>query len=134
MEIAPVTAYDPDLLLMLQEEFNDEKKSMFAGTFHRFLAFDADNDFVINLEDVVPWLGFARKAVVKRLVVSHLTLGVHYIISGRNKEAIFLTVVGFKSLCMAVNTDTAKRVREYYINMERVLFKHIARVTEACAA
>jgi hypothetical protein len=36
---------------------------------------------------------------------------------GHNKEEILLTVHGFKQLCMAANTDKARRVRDYYISM-----------------
>ncbi|PNH03000.1 hypothetical protein TSOC_010985 [Tetrabaena socialis] len=43
---------------------------------------------------------------------------------GSNKEQILMTIHGFKQLCMAANTDKGRRVREYYISMEGILFEY----------
>ena len=44
--------------------------------------------------------------------------------AGLNKETIFLTVNGFKAFCMLAGTEKAKRVRQYYIAIENVLFEY----------
>ena len=41
-----------------------------------------------------------------------------------------LTVNGFKRLCMAAETDKAKRVREYYITMESVLLEYTRQLAD----
>ena len=41
-----------------------------------------------------------------------------------------LTVHGFKQLCMAANTDKARKVRDYYIAMEEVMFEYTKRKME----
>ncbi|PNH02597.1 hypothetical protein TSOC_011421 [Tetrabaena socialis] len=35
-----------------------------------------------------------------------------------------MTIYGFKQLCMAANTDKGRRVREYYISMEEILYEY----------
>jgi hypothetical protein len=42
---------------------------------------------------------------------------------GHNKEIIMLTPNTFKDFCMRANTQKAKDIRDYYVKMERVLFK-----------
>ncbi|PNG98982.1 hypothetical protein TSOC_015247, partial [Tetrabaena socialis] len=46
---------------------------------------------------------------------------------GSNKEHILLTIHGFKQLCMSANTEKGRRVREYYISMEEILFEYTRR-------
>ena len=50
---------------------------------------------------------------------------------GRPIETILLTLHGFKQLCMAAGTDKARRVREYYITMEGVLFEYTRQQLQA---
>ena len=42
-------------------------------------------------------------------------------IGGRPSQHIIMTEHGFEQLCMAANTDKARRVRDYYIAMEEVM-------------
>ena len=41
-----------------------------------------------------------------------------------------MTVHGFKQLCMAANTENARKVRDYYIAMEEVMFEYTKRKME----
>ena len=107
--------------------------------FHAYLQHDPRKDFVVDLDDVFQWLGFTRKDNAKVVVNKILREGIHYRAlllqpqeqttgrGGHNKECILLTIHGFKQLCMAANTDKARRVRDYYITMEEVLFEYTRR-------
>ncbi|PNH03856.1 hypothetical protein TSOC_010047 [Tetrabaena socialis] len=48
-------------------------------------------------------------------------------LGGRPNAQILMTIHGFKQLCMSANTDKGRRVREYYISMEEVLFEFTRR-------
>lgn len=49
---------------------------------------------------------------------------------GHNKEIIRMTIDSFKNLCMMANTEQGKRVRQYYIKMEKVMHDFIKRENE----
>ncbi len=112
-----------ELLDRLKAELRGDEQQLFLAGFHLYLQHDTRKDFVIDLDDVYPWLGFTRKDNVKRLLAKSLQEDVHYKISllrseervygGQNKEKVLMTVHGFKQLCMKADTDKARRVREY---------------------
>ena len=43
---------------------------------------------------------------------------------GINREQVLMTVKGFKKFCLAAGTEKARRLHEYYITMEEVLFEY----------
>ncbi|PNG99378.1 hypothetical protein TSOC_014845, partial [Tetrabaena socialis] len=125
-----------ELLALLRSELTGEEQQLFISCFASYLQYDSRKDFVVNLDDVYTWLGFTRMDSVKKLYTRHLTENVHYQVfhqlaetplGGSNKEQILLTIHGFKQLCMAANTDKGRRVREYYISMEEILFQYTSR-------
>ncbi|PNH01613.1 hypothetical protein TSOC_012493 [Tetrabaena socialis] len=136
---------DHDLLDILRSELTGQEQQLFITGFAAYLQYDTRNDFVINLDDVYTWLGFTCKNNTKRLVVKSLTEGVHYrsapilllpkeqqvndqiTLGGRPNEQILLTIHGFKQLCLSANTEKGRRVREYYISMEEILFEYTRR-------
>ncbi len=127
-----------ELLTMLKAELRTEEQQLFLQGFQLYLNHDARKDFVIDLDDVYSWLGFTRKDNAKRVVVRELQSGMHYktvtsafppIGGGQSRppEITLLTVHGFKQLCMQAGTDKARRVRDYYLTMEEVLFEYTKR-------
>ena len=133
---------------MLKEEMNTDAQRMFTDSFAKNLMSDPDRDFVIDVVDVLPFLGFSGKDKAKDCIMRHLKLNVHYKIEkkdtlghaprseqvsgtscsthgGHNRERIMLTVSGFKHLCMVAGTAQAMKVREYYLTMEKVVFMYL---------
>jgi phage anti-repressor protein len=94
--------------------------------------------FTINLEDVAYWLE-TRKADLKSLLIQYYLKNVDYIIiknllrdlpeqdakhGGHNKKLVLLTPDCFKMLCMRSKTKKADKVREYYIEIEKLIDKY----------
>ncbi|PNH12536.1 hypothetical protein TSOC_000505 [Tetrabaena socialis] len=152
MDLAMAT-HDEDLMALLRSELTGHEQQLFVTGFAAYLQYDPRKDFVVDLDDVYTWLGFTRKDSVKKLYTKHLTENVHYHVfrqlaetplggrfllrqkaeqkseprGGSNKEQILLTIHGFKQLCMSANTEKGRRVREYYIGMEEILFEYTRR-------
>jgi phage anti-repressor protein len=96
-----------------------------------------DTEFIINLENVWGWLGYAKKGNAKRLLVSCAEENVDYKLisdeskiigdaenaekAGRPTVDIFLTVDCFKSIFMMAKTEQAKLVRKFYLTLEKRL-------------
>ncbi|PNH02084.1 hypothetical protein TSOC_011967 [Tetrabaena socialis] len=125
-----------ELLDILRSELTGEEQQLFINGFAAYLHCDTRKDFVMDIDDVYAWLGFTRPDSLKKLYKKHLTEGVHFQVfrhlaenplGGRPKEQTLLTIHGFKQLCMAANTDKGRRVREYYISMEEILFQYTSR-------
>jgi phage anti-repressor protein len=43
---------------------------------------------------------------------------------GHNKETILLNVDTFKNFCLMASTENAKKIRNYYIKMENIMFQY----------
>lgn len=86
--------------------------------------------FIIDLEDVCFWLE-GRKDHLKDTLIDSYTKDFDYIIPfirkkafGRPIEVILLTSDCFKMLCMRSKTKKANQVRQYYIELEKLLDKY----------
>jgi hypothetical protein len=77
------------------------------------LKYDSNTDFVIDLDDVWKWVGFAQKVKATVLLEKHFILDKDYIKSlsqpgnqsehirgGHNKEIFMLNVSTFKRFCL----------------------------------
>ena len=142
-----VPGVEEDLLAQLHAELTGDEQLMFVEGFAVFLKYDARRDFVIDLEWLGSWLGFSNKADATKAVVKHLKEGTHYKFNiaaepeeeanpvvGDPSDHVLLTILGFKLLCMAANTENARKVREYYIAMEEIMFEYTKRKMEQHAA
>ena len=78
-------------------------------TLRQYIHHNAKKDFFIDLDNVYEWLGFAQKAHAVA-ALDFLVQDIHYKIVLRK---VLLTVNGFKRLCIAANTDKARRVLEH---------------------
>jgi phage anti-repressor protein len=149
MASTSVTEEGDELHALLKSELTGAEQQLFVDGFHAYMTYDARTDFVVNLDNVYEWLGFTRRDNAKRLVHKHLAYGVHFKTDfsgaslllrseeqtsdprgGHNKEDVRMTVHGFKQLCMAANTDKSRRIRDYYIAMEEVMFEYTKRKME----
>jgi phage anti-repressor protein len=123
-----------DLYEQLKANFNTIDENIFLKNFECYLKYDQDKDFVINLDNIVKYIGFSRKDNAKRLLVKFFTEKINYQVilstaeqkkNAHNKETILLTPNTFKEFCIKANTDKAHQIRLYYIKMENILFKYL---------
>lgn len=129
-----------EIYTRLCEEFATDEQLLFINNFHSYLMNDPDNDFVIDLDKAVKFIGFARKDHAKRLlnkVIEQDKVRIQRIQEvsnmhgGQNREKILLTTNAFKELCLCANTDTSKRIRQYYIKMENIFMRHLKEQLES---
>lgn len=87
--------------------------------------------FIIDLDDVAYWLE-SLKANLKITLKTSYIKDVDYIVikslllvnqdqAKHNKETILMTSETFKMLCMRSKTKKADKVRQYYINLEKLM-------------
>lgn len=123
--------FQTKLLSNIQEHFTDNQQQLFVASFYSYLNYNSKTDFVINLDDVWKWCGFSRKGNSKRILEKHFCKDIDYKIlllnsekqvhGGSNKEAVFLNIETFKSLCMLAGTSKSKEIRQYYLKLEELL-------------
>ena len=85
IEKNPVTKlsrkYNNLLLEKIQENFSTFEQQLFVSSFYCYLNFDKNTDFVVDLDDVWRWLGFASKFNAIRLIEPNFKLDVDYTIT-----------------------------------------------------
>ena len=102
---------------------------MYISHLFLYLNYHPINDFVINLENVWKFIGFANKGNAKRLLKHHFIENKDYKISffrsdkrkkqgGHDNETIMLNVNTFKKLCLKANTESSDKIHDYYIKLE----------------
>lgn len=145
------TLIDDNLTNILIRNFNTEDQKLFVQSFKMYLEHgDDDTKFVISLDDIWKWLGFARIDPCKRLLIKHfvekkdykIILGQHLNIQtllpqpveqnsdtenrgGHNKQTIMMTVNTFNKLCMKASTSRSNDICDYYVKMENVMYKYM---------
>jgi hypothetical protein len=82
----------------IKQRFNNDQQHLFVASFYTYLNYNSKTDFVIDLDNVWKWLGFARKDHCKRTLEKHFTKDIDYKIlllnseeqvhGGHNKETI----------------------------------------------
>lgn len=113
---------------------NSKINKKFIKDFFGFQKTDQFKDykpFTINLDDVAYWLE-SLKANLKSTLITSYIKDVDYIIikallipnheqPKHNKETIIITSDTFKMLCMRSKTKKADKVRQYYLNLEKLI-------------
>ena len=128
--------YQSEVLNKIKNEFGEFDQRVFLFNFYCSFNFDEENDFVIDLNQVWPWMGFTKKGHAKRLLEKEFEENVDYIIKtaspkreavslpqngGQNKERILLNVETFKLFCMTAKKPKAKLIRRYYVKLENLI-------------
>jgi hypothetical protein len=124
--------YQSNFVERIKENFNEDEQHLFAASFYCYLNHDAKKDFVVDLDDVWKWLGFARKDHCKRLLEKHFTKDNCYKIlippnggakshGGSVKESILMNVNTFKKLCLKAGTKKADEIHDYFLKLEETL-------------
>ena len=72
IESNPITKFSGDyqskLIEKVKKSFTNYEQQLFLSSFYCYLKYDSKNDFVIDLDNVWPWLGFSSKFNAKRLL------------------------------------------------------------------
>lgn len=126
--------YNVKLLTKIKANFSDFEQQMFLTSFYCYLKYHPTNDFVIDLDDVWKWLGFAQKVNAKTLLEKQFVIDKDYKKSlllqqkqkpvtkgGQNKEIFMLNIKTFKSLCLKAGTKKADEIHDYYMKMEEII-------------
>jgi hypothetical protein len=138
IENNPITklssTYQNKLLTKIKAKFNESEQQLFVASFYGFLNYDPNNDFVIDLDDVWKWVGFAQKVKATVLLEKHFIIDKDYKKSlyqpgkqsdhtrgGHNKEIFMLNVSTFKRFCLKAGTKKADSIHDYYIKLEGLL-------------
>ena len=121
------------LLKKIKERFSDEDQKIFISSFYCYLKYDQFKDFVVDLDDVWEWMGFARKDNAKRTLEKFFHKQIDYKLfaplsggakkgsGGHNSLKTLMCVNTFKSLCLRANTSKASKIHEYYIKLETII-------------
>lgn len=140
--------YNSKLLGKIKVSFTDFEQKLFISSFYCYLKYDKINDFIVDLDDVWKWLGFASKYTSIRTLEKHFILDKDYKSAshlgealletennikkngGQNIKKIFMSIKCFKSLCLKAQTAKATEIHEYYINLEEILHQTIEEETQ----
>jgi phage anti-repressor protein len=138
IENNPITrlsqTYQHKLLNKIKAKFNENEQQMFVASFYCYLKHDSSKDFVIDLDNVWEWLGFATKQKAKDLLEKQFIKESDYKLllrnsveqkedtrGGHNKEIFMLTIRTFKLFCMKAGTEKAEKIHDYYIKLKATL-------------
>lgn len=136
IETDPITSlskdYQSKLINKIKSNFPSNAQRLFVANFYAYLNHNK-NEFVINLDDIWKWLGFARKDAAKRILEKSAMLNVEYKIvshrkvgnskGGRPAEIITMTINTFKKFCLKAGTSKADEIHDYYIRLEELLYE-----------
>ena len=109
----------------------------------RFMfSLDSTEEFPINIDCLIDWKVYDRKNNTKARLQKNFILDTDYKVKffateptagrnsnskhgGTNKEEIMLTVDCFKSMCMLANSEIGKKVKNYYLDLEKVFKQYM---------
>ena len=125
--------YNNKLLNKIKEKFTELEQKLFVSSFYCYLKYDKNKDFIIDLDNIWEWIGFAQKVKAKALLEKNFIINKDYINSafpvgkanidgnnsnnnenrgGHNKQIFLMTIKCFKSLCLKAQTEKANRIKE----------------------
>lgn len=70
---------DDRLLNLINNEFDSNDQKLFINSFKQYMQYGDDKSFVINLEDILDWIGIEIKGNAKRLLKDNFKENVDYI-------------------------------------------------------
>jgi phage anti-repressor protein len=131
---------DIDLINFIKKELNNEiiinnKLYEFIDDFFNIINYNNfENNLSINIDIICKWLNI-RKDTIKKLLKNSYTKNIDYIVErikkekgsgsgATTKEKILLTPFCFKKVCQLTKSKKGNEVREYFIKVEKTLFKY----------
>jgi hypothetical protein len=138
IENNPITTlskdYNVKLLSKIKENFTAFEQHLFLSSFYCYLKYHPVNDFVIDLDDVWKWIGYATKAKAKILLEKHFVTDKDYkllidpsgkqsihVKGGHNIQKYLLNIKTFKLFCIKAGTKKADEIHEYFIKLEQII-------------
>lgn len=123
---------------IIAKQFSDDEQRQFVDHFKLYAEYGPNSGFVMDIDNIWKWIGFARKDHAKRFLKNNFIDNIDYIVlitdphrsGGQNKENIKMTVNTFKSFCLLANTEKAKQTRFYYCKLESIVFEYIKQKEE----
>jgi hypothetical protein len=67
------SVHNNKLLNRIKEKFTDYEQQLFVSSFYCYLNYDKNIDFVVDLDNIWKWLGFASKFTSIRKLENHFT-------------------------------------------------------------
>ena len=125
--------YNSKLLLKIKEEFTETQQQLFVSSIYCYLNYHQTTDFVIDLDNIWKWVGFAQKVKAKTLLEKHFILDIDYKLSlsqpgkqdkthgGNNHQTFMLNIKTFKLFCIKAGTEKSNEIHEYFIKLEEIL-------------
>jgi len=126
--------YNVKILVKIKEQFTEFEQQLFLSSFYCYFNYHPTNDYVIDLDDVWKWLGFAQKVNAKTLLEKLFIVDKDYKKSllqqqkqslhtkgGHNKETIMLNIKTFKLFCIKTGTKKADEIHDYFLKMEQII-------------
>lgn len=126
----------------LQQHFSEDEQKLYVCHLFLYLNYHPTNDYVVNLENVWKFIGFANKGNGMKTMKNNFVKDEDYKIllrsrdkqvvfrreknpnvkdvGGRPEEIVMLNVDTFKNLCMIAKTEQGKKIRKYYVKLEMV--------------
>jgi hypothetical protein len=133
------------LINRMSEIFTSEHQKLFLSSFYCYLNYNSRTDYVIDLDLVWKFLGFSQKIRAKELLLKHFEENKDFKIekiafsierarynkdTTSIKEKITLNIRTFKSICLKANTEKAKEIHDYYIDLEETIMEITRQETE----
>jgi hypothetical protein len=78
--------YGSTIIEKIKTKFSTQEQQLFVANFYCYLNYDTHKDFVIELDDVWKWIGFARLGNAKNLLVNNFIEGEDYMIEKEEKN------------------------------------------------
>lgn len=102
-------SYQNRVITKIKEKFTENQQQLFVASFYSFLKYDFKKDFVIDLDNVWKWVGFAQKIKATVLLEKNFIINKDYTKSlsqlgkqsahtkgGHNREIFLLNIETFK--------------------------------------
>jgi len=134
IESNPITklrnSYRGNLLMKIKSQLSDTEQQFFVTNFYCNLNYNANTDFVVDLDNMWQWLGFSTKQKAKMLLEKLFVLNKDYTKyhlqinnqkGGQNRETFMMTVRAFQLFCLKAGTKKAYEMREYYVKLNQIL-------------
>ena len=124
--------HNNNLLNKVKNTFNETEQQLFISSFYSYLNYHKTEDYIVDLDNIWKWLGFATKQKAILLLEKNFEVEKDYKKplnhkvkqkknGGQNIQKYYLNVKTFKSLCLKAGTKKADEIHEYYLKMEELI-------------
>ena len=115
----------------LKLTFDDKNKQFFNSHLCLHINYENNEDFIIKLDQVWKWIGFSRVEQSKTLLFKNFIENTDYIQEIReDKISVLITIKCFKQLCLLAKSQTSIDMKNYYLEIEKLLFNLVKDETQ----